>query len=144
VNFRQRQAKWRYPSPTELPVDIFYDSDKLMRTISLFFMDNKMDNYKIDPDNQMYFMDITGLRVVIRNCSLFEQNPKWHLWQKEIGDIRNGLAHNTFMKVPETTFSQQLKELIAEHVRPLYSFAFGGTFGDRIRKGNKTSAKRNQ
>jgi len=111
VNFRQRQAKWRYPSPTELPVDIFYDSDKLMRTISLFFMDNKMDNYKIDPDNQMYFMDITGLRVVIRNCSLFEQNPKWHLWQKEIGDIRNGLAHNTFMKVPETTFSQQLKAI---------------------------------
>ena len=46
VNFRQRQAKWRYPSPAELPVDIFYDSDKLMRTISLFFMDNKMDNYK--------------------------------------------------------------------------------------------------
>ena len=38
---------------------------------------------KIDPDNQMYFMDITGLRVVIRNCSLFEQNPKWHHWQKE-------------------------------------------------------------
>jgi len=79
----KRQAKWRYPSPAELPVDIFYDSDKLMRTISLFFMDNKMDNYKIDPDNQMYFMDITGLRVVIRNCSLFEKNPKWHLWQKE-------------------------------------------------------------
>ena len=46
VNLRQRQAKWRYPSPAELPVDIFYDSDKLMRTISLFFMDNKMDNYK--------------------------------------------------------------------------------------------------
>ena len=46
VNLRQRQAKWRYPSPAELPVDIFYDSDKLMRTISLFFMDNKMDTYK--------------------------------------------------------------------------------------------------
>jgi len=30
---------------------------------------------------------------------------------KEIGDIRNGLAHNTFMKVPETTFSQQLKAI---------------------------------
>ena len=36
---------------------------------------------------------------------------------KEIGDIRNGLAHNTFMKVPETTFSQQLKQWVTEHVR---------------------------
>ena len=32
-----------------------------MRVIMLFYMDDKFSNYKIDPDNQMYFMDITGL-----------------------------------------------------------------------------------
>lgn len=31
-----------------------------MRVIMLFYMDDKFSNYKIDPDNQMYFMDITG------------------------------------------------------------------------------------
>ena len=83
--------------------------------------------------------------VILRNDwnGAREQQSILNLYQ-EIGDIRNGLAHNTFMKVPETTFSQQLKELIAEHVRPLSSFAFSRTFGDHIQKGNKTSAERNQ
>ena len=105
-----------------------------MRVIMLFFMDDKFSNYKIDPDNQMYFLDITGLRVVIKNCKLFRDQPQWHEWQKDfgtsiifkkmwnwqfaellfeslpkqIGDIRNSLAHNSFMKLSEELFSKQL------------------------------------
>ena len=73
----KRQTKWRYPSLAELPVDIFYDSDKLMRTISLFFMDNKMDNYKEPFFNSspthLYtyaFLNIERLTLTIK-CTLW-------------------------------------------------------------------------
>jgi hypothetical protein len=82
-----------------------------MRVVMLFYMDDKYSNYKIDPDNQMHFMDITGLRVVIKNCKLFRDQPKWHEWQKQIGDIRNSLAHNSFMKLSEELFRNQLQTI---------------------------------
>ena len=98
----KKQAKWRYATPNELPTEIYRDQgqvmkninetekfkrikDYLMRVIMLFFMDDKFSNYKIDPDNQMYFLDITGLRVVIKNCKLFRDQPQWHEWQKDFG-----------------------------------------------------------
>ena len=47
--------------------------------------------------------------MVIKNCSLFDLNKKWFQWQKEIGDIRNGLAHNSFQKIPEQQFLNELE-----------------------------------
>ena len=53
----------------------------------------------------------SGLRVVIKNCKLFREQPKWNEWQKQIGDIRNSLAHNSFMKLSEDIFKRQSSSL---------------------------------
>ena len=64
---------------SDLPLEIFYDDGLLMRTSILFFMDQKHVDYKIDPDNQMYFLDITGIRVSFKTIDGIKWNEveKW-------------------------------------------------------------------